>query len=343
MAADVDVVVFDVGDTIGKAGIMPQHGHRLNESLARFVLGVGLAGKYELNGPFLVVAKSSEPIEVAHDHRGALVGGKAAAEADGKYVGIENIAGSFDGVVAFAAAAGLAADAAANEREQQVFQRVVRFPQLARIDVVDVLPDFGLAHAENPLRGKVPVVELQHLLGEPAWNVYAVGDVADGNFFFDSPRPERGPHATRDMAVKLADRVGAAGDFQADDGHGERFVVVLRLDAAEAHQLLVADAELVAQGAQVLFDKAAVKAIVAGGNWRVCREDGLAGNFAQGVVESHAVVVHPLADNFQRAERAVPFVEMINAGCDAQRPERLDAADAEYQFLPDTGSLVAAI
>ena len=43
------------------------------------------------------------------------------------------------------------------------------------------------------LRRKMPVVKLLHLLGEPTRNVHAVGDVADGNFFFDAPRPEVRP------------------------------------------------------------------------------------------------------------------------------------------------------
>src|SRR5205085_10382722 len=111
------------------------------------------------------------------------------------------VAGRFDGVIALAAAATLPTDAAADEREQQVLQRVVRLPQLARIDVVNVLPDFRLTHSEDPLRRKVPVVKLQHLLREPAWNVNTIGDVADRNFLFHSPRPERGPHPPRDVPV----------------------------------------------------------------------------------------------------------------------------------------------
>ena len=71
-------------------------------------------------------------------------------------------------VVALAAAAALPAHAAADERQQQVLQRVVRFPQLARIDVVDALPDVGLAHPLQPAGREVAVVELLHLPGEPA-------------------------------------------------------------------------------------------------------------------------------------------------------------------------------
>ena len=189
----------------------------------------------------------------------------------------------------------------------------------------------------------MPVVKLQHLLGEPRRNVHAVGDVADRNFFLDAPRPERGPHPPRNVPVQLAHRVGPPRHLEADDGHRERLLIVLRLDAPQAHELLVADAELIAQRAQMLFDQAAVKAVVTGGHRRVRGEDGLAGDFAQGVVEPHAVVVHPLANHFQRAERAVPFVEVIDAGRDAQGPQRLHAADAQHQLLANAGPLVAAI
>ena len=104
--------------------------------------------------------------------------------------------------VALAAAAALPAHAAADERQQQVLQRVVRFPQLARVDVVDVLPDFRLAHPLQPIDRKIAVVKLLHLPGQPTGHVHAVGDVADGNFFFDAPRPEMGPHPAADVAVQ---------------------------------------------------------------------------------------------------------------------------------------------
>src|SRR5207248_2983633 len=138
-----------------------------------------------------------------------------------EYVGIEHIAGRLDRVVAFAAAATLPAHAAANKREEQVLQRVVRLPQLARIDIVNVLPDFRLAHAENPLRREVPVVKLKHLLRQPARNVHAVGDMADWNFLLDAPGPKRGPHATRNVAVKLTHGIRSAGNLQTYHRHRE--------------------------------------------------------------------------------------------------------------------------
>jgi hypothetical protein len=52
-------------------------------------------------------------------------------------------------------------------------------------------------------------------------------------------------------------------------------LVVLWLHAPKAHQLLVADAELVAQRAKVLFNKSAMKSIVPSWHRRVGGEDGL--------------------------------------------------------------------
>ena len=148
-----------------------------------------------------------------------------------------------------------------------------------------LLPDARVAHPLLPVGAEVAVVELVHRVGEPAGDVDAVGDVADGDFLLDAPRPEMGPHAARDVAVQRAHGVGAPRELQADDGHAERFVLVLRLDAAEAHQLGGRNAELVAQRAQVLFDQAGVEAVVAGGDGRVRGEDRVLGDFAEGFVE----------------------------------------------------------
>src|SRR5207253_10510983 len=106
---------------------------------------------------------------------------------------------------------------------------------------------------------------------------------------------------------------------------------------------LVADAELIAQRTQMFFNQAAMKAVMTSRDGRVCREDGLAGNLAQGIIESHAVVVHPLANDLQRSKRTVAFVQVIDARRDAQRSQCLHPADAENQLLPNARPLVAAI
>ena len=195
----------------------------------------------------------------------------------------------------------------------------MRFPKLAGIDLVDRLPDFRLAHPLHPVGGEIAVVKLLHLPRQPALDMHAVGDVADGNFLFHAPRPEVRPHPPRNMAVQIAHGVRAARELESQHGHAERFVVVLRLDAADAHQLVERDAQLVAQRSEMLFDQVLVEAVVSGGHGRVRGEDRMLGDIAQRGVEGHAVVLHPLAAGFQRGERAMPFVQVINAGRDAQR------------------------
>ena len=268
---------------------------------------------------------------------------KSPREADGENVRIEDIPRGFHGLVALAAAAALPADAAADKRQEQVLQGVMRFPQLAGVDLVNRLPHVGLAHAVHPVGREIAVVELLHLPGQPALNVHAVGDVSDGDFLFHPPRPEVRPHPPRHVPVQAAHGVGAARELQSQHGHAESLVFVLRLDAAQAHQLFGGDSQLVAQRPKVLFDQVAIEAVVAGGHGRVRGEDGVLRHVAQGDVEAHAVVFHPLADGFQRGETAMPFVEMVHAGRDAQRPQGADAAHAGHQFLADARAVVAAI
>ena len=147
----------------------------------------------------------------------------------------------------------------------------------------------------------------------------AVGDVADGDFFFRPPRPEMGPHPPRTWPCRLLTAFALPRELQPQHGHAEGFVLVLRFDAAQAHQLLEGNAQFVAERTKVLFNQVAVEAVVAGGNRRVRGEDRAMGHFAQADFEAHAVFLHPLADRLQRGERAVAFVEMINARRDAQR------------------------
>ena len=96
--------------------------------------GWALPAKMICTGRSRIVDQLGQPIEIGHDQVGPLVGGEPPGEADRQHVRIEHVARGFDRVVALAAAAALPAHAAADERQQQVLQRVVRFPQLARID-----------------------------------------------------------------------------------------------------------------------------------------------------------------------------------------------------------------
>src|SRR5262245_21793532 len=93
----------------------------------------------------------------------------------------------------------------------------------------------------------------------------------------------------------------------------------------------------------MLLNQSAVKPVVPRRDRGVRGKDRLPRHFPQRIVEPHSVVMHSLANNFQRAERTVSFVEVIDARRDTERPQCLHAANTEYQFLPNAGPLITAV
>ena len=118
-------------------------------------------------------------------------------------------------------------------------------------------------------------------------------------------------------------------------GHAEPFTRVVRVHASEREQRVIRQPQAVAHRTEVLFDEIGREAIVAGRHRRVRREHHLRGDATGGFLEADAFGVHPAPNEFEGRERAVAFVEVDDAGRDAERGERLDAADAEQQLLPD--------
>ena len=171
----------------------------------------------------------------------------------------------------------------------------------------------------------------------------AVGDVADWNLFFNSPGPEVSPHSAGDMAVERADRIGSPRELESQDGHTKRFVVVLRLDAAQTQELFAGDTEFVSERPEMFLDQRRAKTVVAGRDGCVSRKNGLPCGFAERVVKAHAVVVHSLADDFKRSKRAVAFIEVIDAGSDAQRSQNSNSTYAEHEFLANSSPFIASI
>ena len=115
------------------------------------------------------------------------------------------------------------------------------------------------------------------------------------------------------------------------------------VDAAEGEELVLRDAELLAQGAEVLFDELGAEAVVAGGDGCVGGEDDLARDLAGGLVEGDAFFDHAIADGLEDCEAAVALVEVKDPGGDAHGLECAEAADAEEELLTDAGAAVAAV
>ena len=86
-------------------------------------------------------------------------------------------------------------------------------------------------------------------------------------------RPEALPHLARDLAVQLAHAVVVVRRVDREHGHRERRALVVRVDAPEAEQLALGDAERRAVRLEVLAHEVGREGVVAGGDRRVRRED----------------------------------------------------------------------
>ena len=125
--------------------------------------------------------------------------------------------------------------------------------------------------------------------------------------------------------------------------HAEPFTRVVRVHASERQERVIRQPQAVAHRTEVLLDEVGREAIVACRHRRVRGEHHLRGHAPRGFFEADAFGVHAAANELERRERAVPFVEMDDAGRDAERGQRLDPADAEQQLLADADAIVAAV
>ena len=304
---------------------------------------VRFACEHELDRHRRVVDERGEGIDVAEHQRGALVGGEAAGEADGQGIEAQGPAHRGDDFRRLAAALRLLGGAAAHGVDELHLQRLVRFPQLAIVDGVDAIPERGVAGARGPVGTEVAVVDLAHLRREPGRHVDAVGDVADRHAVFAAIGIQGAPHRARHFAVQRGDGVGAVAGPEREDGHAEVLVGVRHVHAAETQEAFTVEAERFAKRPEVLLDESRREPVVPGRNRRMRGEDHLRRHAPERFPRVDALDHHPLADELERGEGAVSFVQVQYAGCDAKRRERADAADAEQQLLADADALVAAV
>ncbi len=137
--------------------------------------------------------------------------------------------------------------------------------------------------------------------------------------------------------------IGTAGKQEPENGHAERFMMVIGMLAAKAHQPFVRNAQLFAQRAQVLLNQIGMEPVVTRRHRGVGGEDHFPGNLMGGGVEVQAFFLHAIANRLQHGEPAVAFVEVENAGRNAHGLEGAKTADPEQQLLTNAGASVTAI
>src|SRR5208337_3317526 len=182
----------DEDEFVGKLRVAHQLGNLLQDALAGFVERMRLSGKHELHGAFRVIDHAGDFFDVGQNQIGALVGGKAARKTDGERIGTEYAFQLLEHVAWFVAARGLLDGAAAHKFDQARLQVEMSLPELAVVNVVNALPDSGLAAEQMPSRTKMAIIEAKHLRSQPGGDMDAVGNVPDGNRVFQFAREEPG-------------------------------------------------------------------------------------------------------------------------------------------------------
>ena len=110
----------------------------LDVALAVVVARVGFAGEDELDGAVFVASELYDVIELLEDERGAFVGGKAAGEADGQGIGIEQLVEGDE--VALGEGLALDEQAAPGELDQLAAEFIAQGPEFLVGDEVRVEP-----------------------------------------------------------------------------------------------------------------------------------------------------------------------------------------------------------
>ena len=75
-----------------QVGALTEIHQAANDSFAFVVLGMGLAGEYQLHGSIGIVEDPAQAVAVAQDQRGSLVGRETPGEADGQRLRVEDLA-----------------------------------------------------------------------------------------------------------------------------------------------------------------------------------------------------------------------------------------------------------
>jgi hypothetical protein len=143
--------------------------------------------------------------------------------------------------------------------------------------------------------------------------------------------------------VQRADGIHAPRQLQAQHRHAKILLAVGGIFAAKAHQILVRNAQRIAQRPQVLLDQVGAEAVVSRRHRRVRGKDHLARNLAGSGVEVQAVILHAAANGLEDRESAVALVQVQNARRDAHGFKRAIAAHSQQQLLPDACARVTAV
>ena len=247
------------------------------------------AGDHDLHRPLGIGQHPLQPLDIAEQQRGALVGGEAARETDGEACPDRALRPDAAARPPEPCGPRRAADhALAHEGHQVALAAAMRFPQFLRRECRPPGPRSRVGIALAPVRLQVLIVELRQIAVEPGQQMHAVGDGGDGHFPHRQLGPQLLPHFLRDLAMQAADRVAEGRGLNGADGHGKRLVVILGTEAAQRQELLERNARSPAILAEVLVHQAGIEQIDAGRHRGVRGEDVVGAAGFERLLESQA-------------------------------------------------------
>ena len=216
---------------------------------------------------------------------------------------------------------------------------LVDFPEFAvRYVGGTAFPEEVIHQIFAPGWRQVFVEHVAHLVAEPGLGVDAVGDGFDRLFARFEIREDVPPHVVADFAVELADAVAVAREFEGEDRHAERLVIL----GTEREDLFHAEAGRLAVIGEVFSDEMLIERFVAGRHRRVRSENGTLCDFFARVSKTLAGF-NIVADAFEGEERAMAFVHVPDIGRVAQQAQGAHATDSQDDLLGNAQVQVAAV
>ena len=143
---------------------------------------MGLPGEDDLERPVPIPQDAREPVHVAEQEGGPLVGREPAGEADGQDVRVERRLELAEDRRRLAVSGELVAQAPAGEDRELRLLALVRPPEVGIRDPPEALPEaapLGLRVEVVEVRTEVALVEVGHRATHPGRRVDAVGDAQD--------------------------------------------------------------------------------------------------------------------------------------------------------------------
>src|SRR5205823_4792383 len=324
-----------------ETGFAREFVHFLDKRVDVVVARMRVGGESKLNRAGGTVQQLVQAIFVGEKESPALVGSETSGKPDGENLGIENAIGRANGFGRFADALALSLDASAHELDQAQLQFLVRVPENGIGNIHDPAPEIFVGKVFFPI-AEILLVKHEKFRGQPGLGMNPVSYVSDGNFVRGDAGPDVFPEAATDFAVQFADAVGMPAQAQGQDRHA-KWVGGVDPGLAEREKFVEGQADFGGETAEIFAHHFARERIVSGWHRSVGGENiGRNGNL-EGRIKIEPLLPDETTNPLETEKSGVSFVHVKNFRLDPERVQRIDAADAEHDFLSHSHFEIAAV